>query len=80
MARTIRWALGIFLVAVAAASCNTFTTQEATDRCNQEKAARAAGACFDSSTTVSCISAYEVCGADTIVNTTACPLTYSCPK
>ncbi len=61
------------------ASCSAFTTQEATDRCNQEQAARTSGACFDSSSLQSCITAYEDCGDDTVANTTQCPLTYSCP-
>ena len=80
MARTMRWVVGLFVVAAMAASCNTFTTQEATNRCTQEQAARASGACFDNSSQQSCITAYENCGADTIVNTSVCPLTYSCPK
>ncbi|MFO0615448.1 MAG: hypothetical protein U0414_22840 [Polyangiaceae bacterium] len=78
MRKLVGSAVALVLVATMVAACGGYTQEEAEARCTQEAAAHAGGACFDGSTTQSCVDAHMECG-DEAVEDGACPLKYSCP-
>lgn len=76
--RALGSAVVLGLATVLAAACGGYSEEDAKARCDQEMAAHAGGACFDGSTTQSCIDAHVECGDDAISDG-ACPLKYTCP-
>jgi hypothetical protein len=63
---------------VSLAACGGFSEEEATARCDQERAARGEQGCFGNVEYGKCKAAYEECGEDvTVVD--GCPIAYSCP-
>lgn len=59
--------------------CGGFSTEEAEARCDQESTARSGGGCFSDVTYDACVTAFEECGEDVVIND-ACPLTYTCAE
>ncbi len=59
--------------------CAGFSSQDASDRCKQEQAARG-DSCFTQASFDSCVTAFEDCGDSTKADDNACPQTFSCPQ
>lgn len=76
--RALASAVALVSVATIVLACSGYSEEEAKERCDQEATAHAGGACFDASTTQSCIDAHQECGDDAI-DDGACPLKYTCP-
>jgi hypothetical protein len=68
-----------FILSLASlVGCGGFSEEEATARCDQERAARGEQGCFGNVEYGKCKAAYEECGEDvTIVD--GCPIAYNCP-
>ncbi len=77
-----RW-IGLVSAVVLAfglSGCGGFSPEDAKERCDQERDSRDAGGtpCVDDVAYESCLSSYEECGNDVVVNQDACPVHYSC--
>lgn len=64
---------------VFGAACGGFSEEDAIARCDQERAARGAEACFNDVTYDECVAAYQDCGEDVEV-AESCPPQYTCPE
>lgn len=82
---SIRRVTRLALVAIPAAglltllaACGGFSDEEAAARCEQERSARGAQACFGNVEYDSCVSAFTECGDDVVI-VDACPPQFTCP-
>ena len=77
-----RWlCLGSALwLAIGLGGCGGFSEEEAKARCDQERDSRNGGGtpCVDDVAYDTCITSYEDCGNDTVVDDTSCPVRFSC--
>lgn len=77
-----RWlCLGSALcLALGLAGCGGFSEEDAKARCDQERDSRNGGgtSCVDDVSYESCVTSYEECGNDAVVDDTSCPVHYSC--
>ena len=77
MVRTVGFAALLMITAAAAFGCGSgLSVEDATLRCDQEKAAKPQFVTFESYN--QCLTCYEQCGDDCVIGATA-PSTYTCP-